>query len=108
MCIELSALICTQRTFSELFKNMRVFLPKFFGFESVGILLRDQQSQELFTFVETFEGKVMKNEKEKQQNYNDIDPKNGVVTMKIPATIGVTAHVYKTEEVYVCQNAVKD
>jgi hypothetical protein len=52
--------------------------------------------------VETFEGKVMKNEKEKQLNYNAIDAKNSVVTMRIPATIGVTAYVYKTEEIYVC------
>jgi hypothetical protein len=107
-CINLSALICTQRTFSELFKNMRDFLPKFFGFESVGILLRDQQTQELFTFVETFDSKVMKNEKAIEQNYNEIDPKNDVVTMKIPSTIGVTSHVYKTEEIYVCQNALKE
>jgi hypothetical protein len=41
-CITMSQKICTQRTFSELFRNMREFLPKFFDFESVGILLKDQ------------------------------------------------------------------
>jgi len=29
--------------------------------------------------------------------------------MKIPSTIGVTAHVYKhPEELYICQNALKE
>jgi hypothetical protein len=43
---------------------MREALPKFFDFESVGILLKDQETHELFTFVETSDSKVMKNEKE--------------------------------------------
>jgi hypothetical protein len=28
--------------------------------------------------------------------------------MKIPTKLGVTGHVYKTEEIYICQNALKD
>ena len=107
-CIKLSAKVCTQRTFGELFKNMREALPKFFDFESVGILLKDQETQELFTFVETSDSKVMKNEKEEQDNYHEINAKNDVVTMKIPTKLGVTGHVYKTEEIYVCQNALKE
>ena len=87
---------------------MRETLPKFFDFESVGILLKDQQTEELFTFVETMDSKVMKNDKEQRDNYNGINPKNDVVTMKIPTKLGVTGHVYKTEEIYVCQNALKD
>lgn len=87
---------------------MREALPKFFDFESVGILLKDQQTEELFTFVETSDSKVMKNEKEERDNYKEINPKNDVVTMKIPTKLGVTGHVYKTEEIYVCQNALKD
>jgi len=37
---------------------MRNFLPSFFGFDSIGILLKDQQTSELFTFVESFDNKV--------------------------------------------------
>jgi hypothetical protein len=50
----------------------------------------------------------MKNEKEERDNYKEINAKNDVVTMKIPTKLGVTGHVYKTEEIYVCQNALKD
>jgi hypothetical protein len=81
---------------------MRDALPTFFDFESVGILLKDQQTEELFTFVETSDSKVMKNEKEERDNYKEINPKNDVVTMKIPTKLGVTGHVYKSEEIYVC------
>ena len=42
--IKLARMICTQRSYSELFQNMRELLPSFFGFESAGIILRDQQS----------------------------------------------------------------
>ena len=50
----------------------------------------------------------MKNEKEDRDNYKEINPKNDVVTMKIPTKLWVTVHVYKTEEIYVCQNDLKD
>jgi hypothetical protein len=52
--------------------------------------------------VETSDSKVMKNEKEERDNYKEINPKNDVVTMKIPTKLGVTGHVYKSEEIYVC------
>jgi hypothetical protein len=81
---------------------MRQFIPKFFGFQSVGILLKDQQTKELFTFVDTYDNKVQKSEKSKEANYKDIDPVNDVVTMKIPNSMGITGLVYKTDETFVC------
>ena len=87
---------------------MRTFLPRFFGFESVGILLKDQKTSELFTFVDTYDNKVLKNEHSQQDNYRNIDPQNDVVTMKIPCNLGVTGHVYKTDETVVCQAALKE
>ncbi|TNV74045.1 hypothetical protein FGO68_gene12534 [Halteria grandinella] len=106
--IKLATMICTQRSFSELFDNMRQFIPKFFGFQSVGILLKDQQTNELFTFVDTYDNKVQKSEKSKEANYKNIDPVNDVVTMKIPNSMGITGLVYKTDETFVCQNAQKE
>jgi transcriptional regulator with GAF, ATPase, and Fis domain len=101
--IRLASMICTQRSYSELFQNMRNILPQFFGFESVGILLKDQDTGELFTFVETFDNKVIKREKTKKDKYEKIDPASDVVTMKIPCNLGVTGHVYRhPDEVYLC------
>ena len=42
--IELAGKICTQRSQPELIKIMKLQLPQFFGFEAVGIMLRDMKS----------------------------------------------------------------
>jgi hypothetical protein len=75
----------------------------------VGILLKDQITNELFTFVDTYDNKVLRSDKAKGDNtYKNINPVNDVVTMKIPCAMGITGLVYKTEETFVCQNALKE
>lgn len=50
--IELAGKICTQRSQPELISIMKSHLPEFFGFEAVGIMLRDVKSNQMFTINE--------------------------------------------------------
>lgn len=43
--LQLTSEICSQRTFSGLFKKMRESMPKYFGFQAVGVLLFDFESK---------------------------------------------------------------
>lgn len=47
--LQLTSEICTQRHFSGLFKKMREFMPKFFGFQGTGVLLYDRETNWFFT-----------------------------------------------------------
>lgn len=46
--IELTSEICTQRSYRGLLLKMKKALPKFFGFQAVGVLLYDQASKFIF------------------------------------------------------------
>lgn len=88
---------------------MREVLPSFFGFQSVGIILRDQQTQELFTFVDTFDNRVLKDDKAQEKNHDrGINALHDVVTMKLPSTLGLTGLVYRSDEIFICQNVQKE
>ena len=50
--IELAAGICSERNQNDLIKNMKEQLPKYFGFEAAGILLRDVKTDFIFTLYE--------------------------------------------------------
>lgn len=61
---------------------MRVSLPKFFGFEGLGIMFRDVKSDEYFTIEENQaqeEGKEQNGEEFKEGTY-----------ISFPTTIGIT------------------
>jgi hypothetical protein len=45
----LASEICSQRNFTGLFHKMREFMPKYFGFEGVGVLIFDRKKSLLFT-----------------------------------------------------------
>ena len=47
--IQAASIICTQRSYSDYIMNCRKVLPEFFGFEGVGILFRDQTTDNLFS-----------------------------------------------------------
>ena len=47
--LQLASEVCSQRSFSGLFQKMREYMPKYFGFEGVGILLYDVEKHWLFT-----------------------------------------------------------
>lgn len=50
--IELAGKICSQRNSNDLVKNMKEVLPKYFGFEAAGVLLRDVKTDFIFTMYE--------------------------------------------------------
>lgn len=45
----LTSEVCTQRSYIGLFEKMREYMPKYFGFEAVGVLLYDKDSNWLYT-----------------------------------------------------------
>lgn len=47
--LQLASEICSQRNFTGLFHKMREFMPKYFGFEGVGVLIFDRKKSLLFT-----------------------------------------------------------
>ena len=81
---------------------MKLSLPLFFGFESIGVLFRDEKSQdgdELFTIAEV---------NEKQWGEEPGDEYQGTTIIKFPTSLGVTGNVYHSGEIYICNKAEKD
>ena len=78
---------------------MRTVLPLFFEFESVGILLRDLKTNELFSIAESFENS------DNEQNGDEF--KNTTI-IRYPSSLGVTGYVYSNKELYICNKATKD
>lgn len=81
---------------------MRTSIPKFFGFDSLGILLRDLKTHELFTIAETYERSGVDGMEEPGEEF-----KNTTI-IRFPSSLGVTGFVYNQGELYVCNKASKD
>ena len=47
--LQLTSEICTQRHYSGLFKKMRDFMPKYFGFDGCGVLIYSKEMNWFFT-----------------------------------------------------------
>lgn len=47
--LELTSEVCTQRNFGGLLRKMRDYMPHYFGFEAVGVLLYDKKTNWLYT-----------------------------------------------------------
>ena len=45
--LQLTSEVCTQRSFSGLFKKICEFMPKYFGFEAVGALVFNHESKSI-------------------------------------------------------------
>ena len=43
--LQLCSEICTQQSFEGLFRALREHLPKFFGYQSCGVLIYDRESK---------------------------------------------------------------
>lgn len=79
---------------------MRVSLPKFFGFDAIGILLRDLKTQELFTISENSD--VIIGQEQAGDQYKK------ATIIRFPSSLGVTGYVFNHGEVYICNKATKD
>jgi hypothetical protein len=68
--------------------SLRESLPPFFGFEAIGILLRDDKTNELFSINETAES---------LSHYDFEYPKfMEAVKINSPSCMGVSGHVFKS------------
>lgn len=74
--LQLASEICSQRNFTGLFHKMREFMPKYFGFEGVGVLIYDREKSLLFTDPNF--GSTIDNEKDTSNKFEDgIDEDSG-------------------------------
>lgn len=51
--IEMTQSIMNKRSYNRFLRELRTMLPRFFGFEDVGILIYDKNSNDLFTVAES-------------------------------------------------------
>eukprot|EP00347_Sterkiella_histriomuscorum_P022496 403338275 len=99
--VKLSSVICSQKTYSNLIVIYYVFnyvqiklretLSSFFGFETAGILLKDENTPELFTSVNTNPDPIF----DRQEDF-----------VSYPSTVGLTGFVVKSKQIFLC-NAVQ-
>ena len=110
--IKLTSIICTQRSYSDYVFNCKKILPDYFGFETIGILFRDQQDDYLFAYEDQqsdyddlmrkmIEGKIKKGEKLTEAELKeDFQRQYKRRTWnKFSNSIGVTGQVFHTGEI---------
>ena len=79
---------------------MKTALPKFFGFEGIGILLRDLKTQELFTISENHDKAI------EEEEPGDEFRKSTII--RFPSSLGITGNVFTSGELYISNKANKD
>uniref|UniRef100_A0A7S3J7C4 GAF domain-containing protein n=1 Tax=Euplotes harpa TaxID=151035 RepID=A0A7S3J7C4_9SPIT len=98
--ISLASRITTQRSFKQLIGEIKLLLPEYFGFESVGILLLDTKTKDLFTIAYIQKDEKVVGEGAEYAESSDI--------ISFPSTLGITGLVFQTGEVYICNQATTD
>ena len=63
--INISSVICSQRSLVELLKGVSTVLPDFFGFEGAGLLFVDSKTDDIFAVHELSKEDVVNQLKEK-------------------------------------------
>lgn len=79
---------------------MKLVLPKFMGFDGIGILLKDTKTSELYTISENFD-KI-------DLDYEMGDEFRKSTIIKFPSSLGVTGYVFGSGELYAANRAKKD
>ena len=51
----MASAICSQRSYADFILQAKKILPKYFGFDGVGILFKDSKTNSLFTLEQTFD-----------------------------------------------------
>lgn len=70
--LELTSEVCTQRNFGGLLRKMRDYMPQYFGFEAVGVLLYDNKTNWLYTDP-SFTAREAEDGEEKGGEQEDLD-----------------------------------
>ena len=78
-------------------KEINELLPEYFGFESVGVLLLDTKTKDLFTITDVHKEKNEIKEGDEYAEWSD--------TISFPSNLGITGHVYHTGEIFICNQA---
>jgi len=68
--LQLTSEVCTQRSFSGLFRKICEFVPKYFGFEAVGALVFKAETGQMFSDPAA---QLFENEEEAPDNLSDDD-----------------------------------
>ena len=69
--------ICTQRHHEGLFRKMREHLPAIFGFEAVGVLMYNCETNQFFTDLDSAVGKEKQDESSEEVSEDDLkNPKD--------------------------------
>jgi hypothetical protein len=98
--IQLTSQIAAQKNLRYLNLKLKENLPAFFGFESVGLLLRDLNRNDIFSINETTES--VKHISLLDKQYMDS------VKISYPKNLGISGIVLKQKQLYVCDNAKRD
>ena len=98
--LNLVSKITTQRSYKALIKEISDLLPVYFGFESVGVLLSDTKTKDLFTITDFQKDKKDIKEGDEYAEWSD--------TISIPSNLGLTGQVYKTGEIFICNQAATE
>ncbi|CAI2375929.1 unnamed protein product [Moneuplotes crassus] len=97
--MSLSSKITTQKSYKSLIREVKNLLPPYFDFESVGVLLLDTKTKNLFTISEI--------QKEGEESDCDEYADSGDI-ISFPSNIGITGLIFNSEEVYISNDAQKD
>lgn len=62
-----TAVISTQRSYADLIWRIKKIMPKFLGFEGLGILFRDIKTDNLFTISDNFDENELKEIKDREE-----------------------------------------
>lgn len=98
--IKLAGEICTARTQVQLLNAIKKTLPDFFGFESVGILIRDMKTDLMFTINELKNDEHDDWMRQNAQNYDPTkalkEPMRDTEKIIVPQGLGISGQVYNS------------
>lgn len=92
--IRMAGHICTQRSQLELVKSIKQQLPDFFGFEAVGLMLRDQKTDLIFTINELSKEENLRRLDEDEESQRAAGSFRGTRTITFPNNLGATGEVF--------------
>lgn len=123
--IKIAGIICNQRSQPELIKQFKLLLPAFFGFESVGVMMRDVKTNMIFSINELTEEETtewMSEQLQKRglrsetqltrQDERDIavllDQYRETRRISFPNNLGVSGRVFHAKEIMYSNNAANE
>ena len=105
--LKAASVISTQRSYVDYIMNCSKILPEFFGFEGVGILFRDHQTNNLFS-IEQDEAEG-EGELKRQKLSQTLTPENEMADAQrqfrrrgkqvYPNSLGITGQAFQTGEI---------